>query len=329
MRLLFRDVKQVACLDFPQSSNVGDNAIWLGQHAVLRYLRKQVAYQCDNRSYSKNQLKRQIGDGTILIAGGGNFGDLWPQSQRFREQVIQDFPENRIIQMPQSIYFRNRENLERAKKCINGHQNFVLLVRDQKSYAFAKNEFTVETHLCPDLAFGIELQNGFSNLGEKIILLSREDVEGKAIDSTDVGNNGSQIEKIDWSMIDRITPFIRVNQILSHSIHNYPKAFSFASSVSSLFYDGVSERRFRRACDVLRTARVVITNRLHGHILCLLLGIPHICIDNTLYGKIQNFYDTWTKDSPITFWANSADEAVRMAHEIVRDEMLEKVGGMV
>ena len=69
MQSVLGGAERVACVDFPQSSNVGDNAIWLGQHAVLRRLRKQVVYQCDNRSYSKDQLKRQIGDGQLCICG--------------------------------------------------------------------------------------------------------------------------------------------------------------------------------------------------------------------------------------------------------------------
>lgn len=308
----------VALLDFPQSSNVGDCAIWLGQQQVLKALKVRIVYMCDKRTYSLTRMKKKISaDTTILLNGGGNFGDLWPVNQVFREHIVRNFQSHRIIQFPQSICFRDHENLKRAKEVINRHPNFTLLLRDQKSYDFAKEEFQVKAILCPDMAFGIELQKSVGRLGEKIIVLSRKDIEGDNLELSGLQNNGIQIEKIDWPMLDRVTPFIKLDQILSHSIHKYPRAFGLVSDVSSLLYDGVAERRFKRACDVLGTARVVITNRLHGHIVCLLLGIPHVCVDNTIYGKIRNYYDTWTKDSSITYWANSFEDALEMAQGIV------------
>jgi exopolysaccharide biosynthesis predicted pyruvyltransferase EpsI len=41
----------------------------------------------------------------------------------------------------------------------------------------------------------------------------------------------------------------------------------------------------------------VITNRLHGHILCTLLGKPHIFLPNSYY-KNEGFYQAWTSDIP-------------------------------
>lgn len=43
----------------------------------------------------------------------------------------------------------------------------------------------------------------------------------------------------------------------------------------------------------MRQHRLVITNRLHGHILCLLLKIPHVFLPNS-YHKNELFYQTWT-----------------------------------
>ncbi|HEY9648429.1 MAG TPA: polysaccharide pyruvyl transferase family protein, partial [Chroococcidiopsis sp.] len=43
--------------------------------------------------------------------------------------------------------------------------------------------------------------------------------------------------------------------------------------------------------------RLIMTNRLHGHILATLLGIPHIFLPNS-YHKNQAFYRAWTKDLP-------------------------------
>jgi pyruvyl transferase EpsO len=48
----------------------------------------------------------------------------------------------------------------------------------------------------------------------------------------------------------------------------------------------------------LKQYPIVITNRLHVHILCLLLDIPHLVFPGSYY-KIKAFYDTWTHQIPI------------------------------
>ncbi|TIO38875.1 MAG: exopolysaccharide biosynthesis protein, partial [Mesorhizobium sp.] len=93
--------------------------------------------------------------GPIFIHGGGNFGDLWITHQDFRERVLEQFPNRRIIQFPQSIHYKSQERRERSARIIGGHKNFVLLVRDEESKAFAEKHFDCEVRLCPDMAFCI------------------------------------------------------------------------------------------------------------------------------------------------------------------------------
>ena len=65
---------------------------------------------------------------------------------------------------------------------------------------------------------------------------------------------------------------------------------------------------------MLAAGHTVITDRLHGHILSLLLGIPHVVLDNS-YGKVRAFYETWTRDAPIVRWAETAADAVRAVEQ--------------
>lgn len=62
----------------------------------------------------------------------------------------------------------------------------------------------------------------------------------------------------------------------------------------------------------LRQGELVTLDRLHGHILSILLGIPTILIDNNV-GKLSKYRDTWTKTCKLTKVAHSAEEARRMA----------------
>src|SRR5262245_19519516 len=69
-------------VDLPAHGNVGDGAIWLGERAYLRRIGASVVHACDAASYSRAELRRHVGDGVVLLHGGGNLGDLWPLHQR-------------------------------------------------------------------------------------------------------------------------------------------------------------------------------------------------------------------------------------------------------
>ena len=43
----------------------------------------------------------------------------------------------------------------------------------------------------------------------------------------------------------------------------------------------------------LQRGRVVVTDRLHGHVLCVLCGIPHVVID-PVNNKTSSYMRSWT-----------------------------------
>ena len=42
----------------------------------------------------------------------------------------------------------------------------------------------------------------------------------------------------------------------------------------------------------MAAAQCVVSNRLHGHILACLLGLPNLLFDNS-YGKCSDYFHTW------------------------------------
>ena len=74
-----------------------------------------------------------------------------------------------------------------------------------------------------------------------------------------------------------------------------------------------------RGCSLMASARVVVTDRLHAHILCVLLGVPHVLLDNS-YGKVRGFYEAWTSECSFARWADSADEALIEARALLAEE---------
>jgi exopolysaccharide biosynthesis predicted pyruvyltransferase EpsI len=86
-----------------------------------------------------------------------------------------------------------------------------------------------------------------------------------------------------------------------------------------LVWAGVSREHLRRGIELLSSAAVVVTDRLHAHVLSLLLGIPHVVTDN-VSGKIRSFYETWTSESELVTWADSLEQGLQIARHLASDQ---------
>ncbi|PVD31827.1 hypothetical protein C0Q70_07245 [Pomacea canaliculata] len=67
-----------------------------------------------------------------------------------------------------------------------------------------------------------------------------------------------------------------------------------------------------------RRGLVVITDRLHGHILSVLLGIPHVLIDNPPYFKLSSFRRSWTAGLSNTVLVTTGEEALEQAQQLLQ-----------
>ncbi|MEG8022012.1 polysaccharide pyruvyl transferase family protein [Sphingomonas aerolata] len=63
-------------------------------------------------------------------------------------------------------------------------------------------------------------------------------------------------------------------------------------------YERLARARVARGLTLLSRGRQIVTDRLHAHILALLLGIPHVALDNE-YGKLSAYIAAWTAPSPL------------------------------
>src|SRR5262249_35179797 len=107
------------------------------------------------------------------------------------------------------------------------------------------------------------------------------------------------------------------NYALSRRLERSPTDWPAVLDSLMRTYDPLARERLERGCRILARGRAVITDRLHGHVLCLLLGIPHVLLDNN-YRKLGRFVETWTSACPLTRLANSAEEALRLAEALAR-----------
>jgi pyruvyl transferase EpsO len=81
-------------------------------------------------------------------------------------------------------------------------------------------------------------------------------------------------------------------------------------------FDHLARLRLARGVRILSRGRVVITDRLHGHILGLLMGIPHVILDNN-YGKLRAYHSRFTVGADNVLQAASQNEALALAAQLL------------
>jgi len=314
---------------YPDHWNAGDAAIWWGTRKLLAELGVEVRYACDPWSYDPVELRRALPEGPVLLLGGGNFGDVYPPEESLRNRILEDFCSRRIIQLPQSIWFRSQEGIDRMAKLLAAQSDFMLLLRDRESLEFARTRFP-ETHaaLCPDASLALDLTMASANPEVPVLALWRNDSELcgplPAVPSDWIVR--------DWTLKNGILPAEEASQIagavrfFKEWVGNPPAIGSpcpperrLAWSQQSSRWDELAEERTLRGCRILTSGRMIVTNRLHAHLLCAMMGKPHVVCD-TSNGKVFAYRDTWNDangscGSAFVHFANSPAEAVEIAAE--------------
>lgn len=316
----------VCLLDYPNNSNVGDSLIWLGSTAYLRTRNVAMRYVCDTDNYDSQRIRKALAhQPVILLNGGGNFGTLWPAVQNLRMQVLRDFPGVPVVQLPQSLHFDNDAAIEETAAVIRAHGNFTLLVRDQPSYELATQRFQCTVKLCPDMAFFIgPLQDTRKPPYDRFIL-ARTDREQKS-------NWLSPLAELKPTLTLRISDWLHLGwrESVYFRLEKYSEGLRHLIDKDNLLlltlWDALSRARLLRGAELLTSGRVVIADRLHVHILSILLDKPHVLIDNS-YRKLGNLHDAWTACFTGVKFVSNLGEAFDEAQLLENRQKLHGQGG--
>ncbi|MCU0906483.1 MAG: polysaccharide pyruvyl transferase family protein [Rhodobacteraceae bacterium] len=300
-----------ALVDFPAHSNVGDSAIWLGELAALqRVNRRTPSYVCAIRSWRRD-IDRHTPQGPILIHGGGNFGDIWFKHHALRLDLLEHCRDRPIVQLPQSIHFARPEAMDDMARAIARHGKFTLMVRDQTSLELARQRFDCPVLLCPDAAYFLGRLGSHVHPRMPVMSLLRTDREvhptrGDPAALRDLG------PVVDWlseassrTFADRVSEGIVAplglapGSVMQHRVR---------------MYERLARARVDRGVRMLAAATVVVTDRLHGHILSSLIGRRHVVLDN-MYGKIANYIAAWGDDG-LAVTAGTYAEAAALARDM-------------
>ncbi|KAH9493125.1 pyruvyl transferase Pvg1 [Bulinus truncatus] len=309
---LIGPIKHVMLMEIATYANKGDPAIAAGEIMLLRKMNKTIVYYCE--TYSCNQehhIRQEIAVSkkytkdnlVILMQGGGNLVG-YSVIDKVREAIINRYPQHTKIILSQSIWLNNRnmDSLYYAQKVYSNQTNLIIFLRDRQSLEIAKKYFKgVRLILAPDLAIGLGALPRQMPPMYDILWIQRKDLESNKYVLPSFPRNLTVVIS-DWTT-------------------------QWTSNVGSRDMETCFLIAFS-GLNFLQRGRVVVTDRLHGHILSTLLNIPHVLIDNPPYLKLSSFDKSWTESLENTVLINNGTLGLEEALKLLKkyDSVLPQVG---
>lgn len=282
----------------PQHGNLGDQAIALAEY--------QLFAECDKEKaiieipsvimYKAKWFKKWIGNRPIFIHGGGFIGTLWFNEEEMLRGVIKNYPNNKIVILPQTITFEDTEWGNQVKQesieIYNAHKDLIICAREMTSYEMGKQLFPNARVLSvPDMVLGYRTEISHCKERRGVITCLRCDCE-KALSESDNEqifsilkvHFGNEIEHTD-TVIDKIIDREERNEVVGHKLEQ------FAS------------------------AKLIVTDRLHGMVFAMLAGTPCIALGNT-NGKVKGIYQ-WIRECQYVKYVEKIDDIAQIVPQIL------------
>ncbi|MEG3030398.1 MAG: polysaccharide pyruvyl transferase family protein, partial [Oscillospiraceae bacterium] len=169
----------VFLISTPTYQNIGDHALSI---AELQFLEKHwngLVYEItlDQLRDDYKKLHTLVNESDIIcIQAGGNMGTEYLEAEVIRRKVIADFPENKIVSFPQTIFYGekaiSRILLMRSKKSYNKHKSLYLFAREEKSYNLMKQIYSKANVLfAPDIVLQAKFESNAETVRQESVLL--------------------------------------------------------------------------------------------------------------------------------------------------------------
>lgn len=293
----------------PEHSNLGDLAqcycirrflsLYFSDYEVIEvFTRNYLDNTLGIRDYLKNNIKKED---LIFFQSGYCTQDIGGREDYMHQMVIQDYPNNRLVMLPQTIFFQNANRKELASKVYNKHKYLFFLARDQVSYAMALEMFPDICVKCyPDIVTTLIGQYEYDYDRKGMLLCLRNDSEKFYSDS--------ELEKL-VSHFDGKEPCKRIDTTIR--VEPDKIRASLKTYIEDYF------REFAKY-------KLVITDRYHGTIFSLIANTPVIVIQ-TKDHKVKTGVD-WFRgyyDNEVLF-APTLTEAIIEADKILREHTYTK-----
>lgn len=280
-------------LDAPYYHNIGDVLIWEGEKCFLEECGVECLYTASYETCTFPDISKEI---TVLFNGGGNLGDIYHEHMDFLLKIVDRYPNNKIIVLPQTFYYQDRSVEKEDFSRLAKHGNIIFCARDSFVEQHLKMFFPNNVLLVPDMAFCINpasLKDLCAKECFDRLVIQRNDCEKK---SANRKNDGGTIS--DWPVFEhswmKSTFLNKIFKRLSD------KKIPIINLLINKVWDFYAQRIFckamlREGVKFISPYKIVETTRLHGCILSILLNKQILLQDNS-YSKNKHFYETWLSD---------------------------------
>ena len=269
-------------------NNLGDHAISIAEIIFIKNRfpnHKLMEIDKGFFYHERNKLKKYVKtNDMVLITGGGFLGDLWMSEEQLVRDVIADYPENHIVILPQTIYFKpDSSEKSTTYGFYQSHTNLTVCFRDHLSTNIIQKDLPGFTRFryYPDMVLSLSVPINGPRSGA--LLCIRTDVEG-ILAASDISNIRKELERCNLKMTETST-------VLDFPVPIFARNYYFKKKL----------REFS-------SAQLVVTDRLHGMIFAAITGTPCIAFDN-LTGKVAGVYE-WICSMSYVKCIDSIDEFV-------------------
>lgn len=260
----------------PVHGNIGDHAIiYSAQQLIKDNFSNYKLIEIDSGLVKKGikYLKKYVSSSDLIyITGGGFIGSLWLNEEEMFRTVVSTFKDNKIIVMPQTIFFSEDEYgkkaLEDSKKCYGNCKNLTICCREKYSYEYMTREFpNIKILLVPDIVLYLKVREEYNDKKDALFCI-RQDKEKVGYDFEQIKNylTDKYNFKIDYT-----------DTVMEHDI--YPKD---------------RENAFKEKLEQFSKYKIVVTDRLHGMVFAYLTNTPCLVFENKSY-KVKGVYE-WIKN---------------------------------
>lgn len=279
---------------YERFSNLGDQALWLSQMRLARYLAD------DGRLRGLSSLRPALqtppeAPFMIVFAGGGSLGNRY-RTTAHRAHLIESWRPGAIVQMPVSTSFADPGVISRSRlaSAYALPERQLVFARDARSRDEARGELGIDAVLVRDLTAMLPDMHDLHVGGGGRLYLMRQDKEAGPValdtagrdrfrDWDDIGHGlGPKAEALD--VLFRASNFSR----LPSGLRNADAASAFRMYAA----EALSEIHTARALAFLAGFDEIVTDRLHGVLLARKLGIPGYMLDND-HGKLSRYFGSW------------------------------------
>ena len=283
-------------------SNLGDQA---QACCIEKYFRKffsdHIVFKLSNNAFDFYEekilmiLKEKIKEtDLIFFQSGYTFTGIHPYENMHRK-IVENFPYNKIVFLPQTVKFKNQKILENVQNFYGKYDNIYFFARDKISYDIYKSIFPEHrnVHCFPDIVT-TEIGNYDFNNNERngILLCVRNDVE-KLYSFQEISLFKEKLQKI-----AKVSLSDTNSETKENSLKEYWK-------------------KIEETIDDYAQYQVIITDRYHGTIFALIANTPVIILKTTDHKVVTgaDWFEGVYED--YVYVVNDLEEASQVAQQIV------------